>query len=304
MTTTSNSGICSLERSLLARLLLRGQLRRVAAARLRPLDAEIEEGGAEALDLLPHRRPDVEARDDCSEPPRRRDRLQAGDAGAEDEHLRRRDRPCGGHQQREEPWQPVGGGDDRLVARDGALRRECVHRLRTRDPRDRFHREGDDAALGEPLDPGRIAERGEEADEDDPRRELCNLVGRGPGDADDGLRARQQLAAVDDVGAGGRVVGVREPGGRARASLDCDREARRGQAPDRVGHERHPALAGAGFFRDCDPHGERTLRSEAVGEGREPGSALESRATWGHCSQPSPRPSRRAIPTSGGTPPA
>ena len=114
MTTTSNSGICSVERGLLARLLLRGQLAPRSRLRLFATDAEVEEGGAEALDLLPDGRPNVEAGDDRSEPARRRDRLQAGDAGAEDEHLGRGDRPGRGHQQREEPRQPVGGDDAAL----------------------------------------------------------------------------------------------------------------------------------------------------------------------------------------------
>src|SRR5205085_320436 len=56
-----------LECGLLLRLLLRGQLPRVAARRLLADDAEVEEARAERMDLLPHRRAHVEARDDGSE---------------------------------------------------------------------------------------------------------------------------------------------------------------------------------------------------------------------------------------------
>ena len=71
-------------------LLLGRQLARVAARGLRvaePLD--LEELRAQRLDLLLHRAPDVERRHDRAEPARGRDRLQAGHARAEHEHLRR-----------------------------------------------------------------------------------------------------------------------------------------------------------------------------------------------------------------------
>ena len=73
-----------LERRLLGRLLLGRELLRVAALGLLALHAELEEPGAERLDLLLHRRAHVERGDDGAEPPRGRDRLQARDAGAHD----------------------------------------------------------------------------------------------------------------------------------------------------------------------------------------------------------------------------
>ncbi len=142
-----------LERRLLLRLLLGRELARVAAGRLLRANAEVEERRAEALHLLGDGRAHVERRDDRAEPPRGRDRLQAGDAGADDERPHRRDRPGGGHEHREEARHAVGGEHDRLVAGDRRLRREGVHRLRARDPRDRLHREGDDAMLAQPRDP-------------------------------------------------------------------------------------------------------------------------------------------------------
>jgi hypothetical protein len=80
----------------------------IAALAFGSLDVELEEAGAEALDLLLHGRPHVEGGDDRAEPPRRRDRLQPGDAGAEDEDRARRDRPGRGRQHGHELRQVVG----------------------------------------------------------------------------------------------------------------------------------------------------------------------------------------------------
>ena len=68
----------------------RRELPRVAAGRLGVrAEVELEEPRAERLDLLLHRGPDVEGCHDGAEPPRRRDRLQARDAGAEHQHAGR-----------------------------------------------------------------------------------------------------------------------------------------------------------------------------------------------------------------------
>ena len=56
-------------------------------------------------------------RDDRAEPPRGRDRLQAGDACADHERPDGRDRAGGGHQHGEEARDAVGGEQHRLVAR-------------------------------------------------------------------------------------------------------------------------------------------------------------------------------------------
>ncbi len=97
--------------------------------------------GAERLHLLGDLRADVVARRPRAEAPRGRDRLQAGDAGAEHEHLRRRDRARRGHQHRVEARRVLGAEQRRLVAGHVRLRRQRVHRLRAADPRDRLHRE-------------------------------------------------------------------------------------------------------------------------------------------------------------------
>ena len=120
MTTTSKSPIC-LEILLLAALLLLGELARVSALGLLADDAGLEERRAQALHLLLDHGPHVEAGDDGAQATRGRDRLQPGDAGADHEHLRGGDGPCGGHQHRQELRQPVGREEHRLVAGDRGL---------------------------------------------------------------------------------------------------------------------------------------------------------------------------------------
>ena len=109
--------------------------------------------------------PHVECRDDGTEPPCGRDRLQARDAGAHHEHARGRDRARGGHQHREELRHPIGRDQHGLVPRDRRLGGEGVHGLGARDSGHRLHRERDHALALQPLDPLVIGERREEADE-------------------------------------------------------------------------------------------------------------------------------------------
>ena len=151
--TASNSGICSVESVLLPAPAPRRRARprsRLPSPRRGLRGRGRSRRGSRPAPGRPAAR---RSGDDRSEPARRRDRLEPGDAGAEHEHLCRGDRPGRGHQEWEEPRQPVGGDQRRLVAGHGRLRGERVHRLRARDPRDRLHRERDDAACGEPFDP-------------------------------------------------------------------------------------------------------------------------------------------------------
>jgi hypothetical protein len=155
------------ERLLLSCLLLVRELRRIAAGRLLGANTELQERRADGLDLLLHRRPDVERRHDRAETPRGRDRLEAGDTGAEHEDARRRDRPRRGHQEGKQLRHAVGADQRSLVARDGRLGGQRIHRLRARDARDRLHRERDHAVPLEPLNAFPIGQRLEEADQDD-----------------------------------------------------------------------------------------------------------------------------------------
>jgi hypothetical protein len=82
------------------------------------VERELDELGAEALDLFLHRRPHVVRLHDGAEPLRRGDRLQPCDAGAEHQHLCGGERAGRGHEQREHLRQMVGRQQHGFVAGD------------------------------------------------------------------------------------------------------------------------------------------------------------------------------------------
>ena len=139
-----------------------------------------------------------------------------------------------------------------LVARDGRLRRERVDRLRTRDPRDRLHRERRHALGAQALDAGLVGERREEADQHRVAPERVRLLLGRRRHLDDDVRVER---GVDELRAcfGVRLVGERRlvPG----AALDRDVDAERLQLRHGFGNERDPAFAGSGLARDAHPHG-------------------------------------------------
>ena len=107
-------------------VLLVGQRPRVAALVLGVGDeVELERAAAERGDLLPGGAADVEAADDGAEALGGGDRLQAGDAGAEHQHLGRGDGAGGRGHHREEAAGLAGGEQRRGVAGDVGLRGEA-----------------------------------------------------------------------------------------------------------------------------------------------------------------------------------
>ncbi|MNT74305.1 hypothetical protein D3C72_2131150 [compost metagenome] len=62
----------------------------------------VDEFGAQRLNLLLHRRTHVRGFDHCTEALGRRDGLQPGHTGTENQHSRSFDGACGGHQHRHE----------------------------------------------------------------------------------------------------------------------------------------------------------------------------------------------------------
>ena len=109
----------------------------------------VDELGAERLDLLLDARPHVARLDHGAQPLGGGDRLQAGDADAEDDDARRLDRAGGRHQHREEALVLVGGDHHRLVAGDVGLARQHVHALRARRARRGLEREAGQAGGGQ-----------------------------------------------------------------------------------------------------------------------------------------------------------
>jgi hypothetical protein len=233
---------------------------RVAALTLRALDVQLEERGAEAFHLLLHGGTHVEGRDDGTEPPGSRDRLQAGDTGAEHEDASGRDRPRGGGEHRHELRQVVGRDQRALVARDRALGGERIHRLRAGDARNRVHREGSDAPLGERAYEVAVDEGLQKGDEDLPVPEPGHLaVGRLlhlRHRVDSGERVPHDLRATLLVGL------VEEPGCRSCTRLDEGLHSCLGETLGRIGHEGDSPLARSGLLGDADLHAARSLRCE------------------------------------------
>src|SRR5207248_10046641 len=91
------------------------------------LERKLEELRAETLHFFGRRSAYVVRLDHSTEPAGRRDGLQAGYAGAEDEHLRRRHGAGSRHEHREELRQSFGGEQRGAVAADQRLARQRVH---------------------------------------------------------------------------------------------------------------------------------------------------------------------------------
>jgi hypothetical protein len=78
-------------------------------------------------------------------------------------------------QHRQEPIERVGGNQRGLVAADGRLRRQRIHRLRARDARHQFHREAGDLALAQRAHHVQLRVRLHETDDQRARLELPDL---------------------------------------------------------------------------------------------------------------------------------
>ena len=143
MTTVGRGDAIGQQLALAALVLLRellGVLARAPALRLL-LDLDLDELGAEALDLFLDRRPHVVGLDHRAEALRGRNRLQARDSRAEDEHARRLRGAGRGDQHREELAQLLGARERGAIAAHDRLRGQRVHRLRARGAGDHLHRE-------------------------------------------------------------------------------------------------------------------------------------------------------------------
>jgi hypothetical protein len=217
---------------------------------------DLEELRSQRLDLLLDGGADVEGGDDGAEAARGGDRLQPGHAGAQHEHLRRRDRARRGHEHREEA-RHLGRGDQHgQVARDRRLRGQRVHRLCARDARDRLHRERGGARGRDRLRAATVGQRGQEADQHRLALEVGHLVvlrGRDLGHHVGAPGARR----VDQGGAGLLQRGVRDRGRLTGAALDQDVVTRAAELARDVGNHGHALLPRGRLLGDTDPHAAR-----------------------------------------------
>ncbi len=132
----------------------------------RCFDLHFDEFRAQAFDLLFDSGTHVVPLDNGSQAPRRSDGLEPRHARANDKDPGRGECPGGGHEHGKEFRQVVGGQQDRLVSRDGRHRRQHVHALRPRDPRDQFECKQGHTLLGKFLAGGGVAERIAHANDD------------------------------------------------------------------------------------------------------------------------------------------
>ena len=267
MITTSKSGIRSVERLLLPRLLLRrsarARSRRSVSSARTPRSRKV---GAEALDLLAHDRADVERRTTTA-PSRRAVAIACSPAtpAPSTSTFAGGDRAGGRHQQREEPRQPVGGEQRRPCSRRRSLCEEsasiaCARVMRGIDSIAKATTPRRRAARAR-----RVGERREEADQHRARARAARP--RRPSALRPARPPRLRRAAPRAATTSRPRPRTRRPRSRPRRPRPARprREARAVEPPDRVGDERDAALAGSGLFRDADPHGAPTLRSHAVG---------------------------------------
>jgi hypothetical protein len=160
-------------------------------------------------------------------------------------------RAGGGCEHREEAGETVGRDQRRLVPADRRLRGERVHCLRTGDPRDRLHREGDDTLRAQAVDAGSIGQRLEKADQQSTTSDPARLLGVRRLDLDDRVRVP---GGVDQRCAGLCERLVLERRGAPGAAFDHDLVSRLDKLGDHLRYERHPALALGSLLRNADPH--------------------------------------------------
>ena len=169
---------------------------------------------AQRLDLLLHARPHVAGLDHRAQPLGRGDRLQAGDADAEDDDARRLHGAGRRHQHREEALVEVGRHHDRLVAGDIGLAEStsmlCARVVRGAASRAKPVR----PAAARRLEAGAV-ERVEHADQRGAALHQAQLVGRRGAHLQHEVGAKAPARSVISAPARVRLVG--DAGGNAGA---------------------------------------------------------------------------------------
>ena len=202
--------------------------------------------------------PHVGRRHDGAEPARRRDRLQAGDAGAHDEDLGGRDGAGRRHHHRHGAAIFGGAVDHGAIAGEIGLRGQHVHGLRPGDARHQFHGKRRDAGLGHGGERGVVAERVHDGDD-----ECARLVGGEFGRAG-AAHLEHDVGVAHGVGgqdgAGRRIVLVADAGREAGPRLDRHFGAERLHFLDGFGGRGDPRFGGITFPRNRNAHARRLPR--------------------------------------------
>ena len=234
----------------LAAAVLVGQLLRVPAAgcsALLQLDPDVL--GPDAFDLFFDLRTDIGRGDGGAKTFRRRDRLQAGNACADDEHFGRAHHAGRRHQHRKISIQFHRTQEHALVAGDVRHRRQCVHGLRARRPRDGIGRKGGDLSRGERTNGVEVSEGHQRADIDRPRLHPACFIASGRSEGrrtnfQDEIRAAEESSGIAfECNACVAVRRIRITGRIACARLDRDLIPGLNQLLARLGNDRNPPLA-------------------------------------------------------------
>src|SRR5690606_27104135 len=201
-------------------------------------DVDGDERGAERLDLLGGARPHVEPGDHGTQAPGGGDGLEAGDTGAEDQHVGRADRAGGGGEHREDPVAQGGRFQRGLVAGERGLGGQDVHRLGPGRAGDQFECQQGGAGGDERAERVGGAQRVEWVEQAEHGPGATDPGRVGPFDTDEEVRS----GAVADGGAGFRVLPVTESRTTAGAGVARDAVAVADQLTDAIGGERYPPL--------------------------------------------------------------
>ena len=211
-------------------------------------DINLEKLRAERFHLFLDDGPRVVGGDFGAQPFGGGDRLQTGDADADDENLRRQNRSRRRGHHRKNLVGITRGQDDRLVTAQIGLRGQHVHLLRAGRARNEFHADGAHAAFGKFLDQLLFVERIEQAGVDGARFEPGNFLHRRFAQAQHDVAGTDQRLAVGGDGRTGFDIGViGKAGGEAEAGLDFNLGAELDEFGDAIGRQRRPAFARMGF---------------------------------------------------------
>jgi len=195
----------------------------ISALALLGFERELDECRAQRFDLILDGGTYVISRYNGAEPPRRGDRLKAGDPGSHHQHASRSDCAGRGHHHRKEFAEARGRYQDRLVTRCRCLRRQSIHRLGPRDARNQLQAERGDATLGERRDYVALCGRLEKADQHSSLLQKLQLAGGWRLHLEDDVSILQKRGrAFYYLDAGGLVSLVWDECVRACAFLDAD----------------------------------------------------------------------------------
>ena len=220
----------------------------------------IKRGAAVAVpqsrhDLLLRGGAHVECAHQCTEAARRCDRLQSRDARAEHERFRGRHGSSRGGEHRQEFAECVGADQRGFVTRDGALRRERVHRLRARYPRHELQRKRRDTTLIEGVERRRRAGGGKKAEQGSAVRKFADFVDARALNLHDERGARGRRCSVRSQLGPRRCVGcVRHRSADAGASLDYYFVTSLDQPPNALRDECDAGFAWHSLFQYGNAH--------------------------------------------------